>query len=197
MGLKLEDPIATARGIISDRDADYRVSDADLLQYANDALDAAIPLRPSLFYTEGEVACEVGKALQSVSYDDAHALVQVTRIKNGAAVTETDRATLEVFLPGWMTASAAAAEHWMPVVDDPMRFYVYPPAPAAQVLEVIYILIPPEFAADEDTGLPKTIEPAIADYIVGMAESRNDEDVNSGRAAQFLASFSARLSAKP
>ena len=195
MGLKLESPISIARGILNDRDPTYRYDDADLLQYANDALDAALSLKPSLFYTEGELQCEVGKALQSVSFDDARSLVQVTKIKGGGAVTLTDRPTLEAFLPSWMTATAAAAEHWLPVLDDPVRFFIYPPAPVAQVLEIIYVRIPGEYVATDDTGLPTTSSEAIADYIIGRAESRDDEHVNSTRAVQFIASFEAKIKA--
>jgi hypothetical protein len=48
-GLLLSAPIATARGILGDTTATYRYSDADLLQYANDAIDVAVTLKPSLF----------------------------------------------------------------------------------------------------------------------------------------------------
>jgi hypothetical protein len=193
VGLKLQDPIAIARGVLNDTEAPYRYSDADLLRYANDALDVAAELRPSLFYTEGEVQCEVGKALQSVSYDDAAALVDVLRIKSGNAVLKTDRATMDAFQPGWMTAAAGAAQNWMPFADDPMRFFVTPPAPANQVLEVVFVRIPGEYAADEDTGLPTTLDSAIAHYIIAAAEYRNDEDVNSGRSEQGARAFAARL----
>jgi hypothetical protein len=66
---------------------------------------------------------------------------------------------------------------------------VYPPAPADQIVEVLYVRIPSEYAIDADTGLPAIYGDAITDYIVYRAESRDDEHVNSNRAAQFLASF--------
>jgi len=195
MGFKLSSAIAIARGILQDRDtlAPYRYSDADLLEYGNGAIRTLVFVRPEWFYTKGELQCEVGQALQSISFDDAHALVDVVRIKNGPAVLKTDKATLDAFMPGWMSAANAAAINWMPNGNDPRRFYIYPPAPTGQILELIYVRIPGPYAVNDDTGLPETIADAVVDYIVGMAESRDDEHVVSQRAAQFVAQFSSRV----
>ena len=196
MGLKLSSSIAIARTVLNDTDpAGYRYPDADLLSYGNGAIRALAQAKPELLYTEGELQCEVGKALQSVSFDDARALVNVVRVKNGNAVWVCDKATLDAYDPNWMTATPAPAIHWMPHGDDPRRFFIYPPAPSGQVLEVVYVRIPPEYAANDDTGLPETITEAVADYIVGMAEARDDEFVVAQRSAQFIQQFAARLGA--
>jgi hypothetical protein len=194
MGFKLSSAISIARGVLNDTTPDYRYSDADLLEYGNGALRALPAIKPSLLYTEGDLQCEADQALQSISFDDAHSLVAVLRIKNGAALTRFDKDALDAFMPGWMAATSAAAQQWAPNADDPVRFYLNPPAIAGQVLVVLYVRIPGPFTADEDTGLPETITESLSDYIVGMAESRNDESVNSGRATQFINQFAARLS---
>jgi hypothetical protein len=196
MGFKLSSAIAIARGVLNDTTPDYRYSDADLLEYGNGCLRSLPNIKPSLLYTEGELECEADQALQSVSFDDAHSLVNVLRIKNGAALTPFDKAALDAFMPGWMAATSAAAQQWAPNADDPVRFYLNPPAPTGQVLIVLYVRIPGPFTASEDTGLPETITEAVADYMVGMAESRNDESVVSARATQFINQFAARLGAK-
>ena len=115
------------------------------------------------------------------------------RVKSGSALTRFDKAALDAFMPGWMAAAASAAQQWAPNGDDPRRFYLDKPAPAAQVVVVLYVRIPGPYAIDDDTGLPETITEAVADYMVGMAESRNDEAANSGRATQFINQFAARL----
>lgn len=196
MGFKLSSAIAIARGVLQDRTPDYRYSDSDLLEYGNGAIRMLPNIKPGLLYTEGDLECESGQALQSVSFNDAHSLVAVIRIKNGGVVLKTDKSALDAFLPSWMTATSAAAQHWMPNGDDPVRFYLHPPAPVGQVLQVLYVRIPAPYTADEDTGLPETITEAVADYMVGLAESRNDESANSGRATQFINQFAARLGAK-
>lgn len=192
-GLLLSTPIATARGILNDTGATKRYSDADLLQYANDALDQVMALVPALFYSTGELTCVPNTTLQVVAISDARSLVSIDRVKNGNVVTRVDMAALNNFHPGWRTEAPGVARHWMPVNDDPLRFHIYPQAPAAQVLEVSYVRIPGEFLATQDTELPTYLSDAIADYIVHRAESRNDESVNTNRAAQFLASFVQKL----
>lgn len=190
--MTLGSAISIARGILNDPNG-VRYSDADLLRYANDALDQMVVLAPRLFYTDGEVLCVAGETLQTVGYGDAHALVAVRRVKNGNAVTPADRASLDAFDPAWHRATAAAAVHWLAVENDPVRFLVYPPAPVGQVLEVQYVHVPPEYTATADTTLPATYEDAVSDYIVSRAEARDDEHVNSQRVQQFSNSFVAKV----
>jgi hypothetical protein len=193
MGLTLQIPIATARTILNDLASD-RYSDADLLQYGNDALDMMLPLVPHLFYAEGEIECIPTQAMQAVSYDDAASLVMIKRIKGGGVVLRGSKDALDRYDPNWMAGATGAAVNWFPVENDPMRFWIYPPAPATQqILECIYVRIPPEYAVDADTGIPLHYSDPIADYIVYRAETRDDEHVNSNRAAQFLQSFGAKV----
>lgn len=195
MGLQLQTAINIARGILNDPDA-VRYSAPDLLQYGNDALDVMLTLAPHLFYTDGEVACIPLSAMQAISYDDAQSLVDVRRIKNGAAVLPGDRATMDAFNPNWQAGTAGAAVNWFPVADDPMRFLVYPPAPDGQILEVLYVRIPGEYAANADTSIPTSYADAIADYIIHRAESRDAEHVVSQRATAFGQSFISKVSGK-
>lgn len=195
MGLQLQSAMKTARTILNDPGG-VRYSDADLLQYGNDALDVMLTLAPHLFYTDGEVTCIAGSAMQAVSYDDAQRLVEVRRIKNGAAVLPGDRATMDAFNPGWQAGSQGAAINWFPVADDPMRFLVYPPAPEGQILDVIYVRIPGEYTATQDTSIPTSYADAIADFIVHRAESRDAEHVISQRAQAFGQSFISKITGK-
>lgn len=195
MGLQLQTAITIARGVLNDPDA-VRYSDPDLLQYGNDALDVMLTLAPHLFYTDGDVACIPLSAMQAISYDDAQSLVDVRRIKNGAAVLPGDRATMDAFNPSWQDGTPGAAVNWFPVADDPMRFLVYPPAPDGQILEVIYVRIPGEYAATDDTSIPTSYADAIADYIIHRAESRDAEHVISQRAQAFGQSFISKVTGK-
>lgn len=194
MSLTLATPVSLARTILNDTDVNaYRYSAADLLQYANDALDQMVSIQPSLFHAEGEIDCLEG-TLQSVSYDDARALVQVRRIKDGPAVLPCSKDTLDAFNPSWHIEDAGPAQNWMGVENDPVRFLVYPPASQGQTLEVIYVKSPPIYALNDQTGLPDVYADAVADYIVYRAESRDDEHINTQRAQAFLASFVQKVS---
>lgn len=193
MGLQLQSAINTAISVLNDTGGVTYLPE-DLLQYANDALKTIVPMRPELFETRGEVVCVAGAVVQEVTFDGAIMLVSVDRIKEGDVVTLADQHTLDRWNPSWRTATPAAAKHWMPHANNPLRFLHYPPAPANQILEVTYVAPPADaYAADEDTGLPVTLAPAIADYIIGMAMSRDDEHINANRAQAFMGSFAARV----
>lgn len=195
MSLILQLPITAARTILNDI-LKTTYTDTDLLQYANDSLDAIVILAPHYFYESGTLTCVDGEALQSISFADALALVSVDRVVDGEAITLTDRATLAAFVPGWMSETAATAIHWFPLADSKTRFYIYPPAPTAQVLAVTYVRIPCEYGIDEETTLPATLSGAITDYIVYLALTRQDEYASPERAAGFMSSFIARLTGK-
>ena len=86
MGLQLATPVATARTILNDADA-VRYSAADLLQYANDALDQIAGLIPQLFLTDGTHTCVAG-ADQTLTHNTAISLFSVNRIQNGVCLTQ-------------------------------------------------------------------------------------------------------------
>lgn len=187
MGLQLTVPIATARGILNDADA-ARYSAADLLQYANDALDQLVVLVPQEFQATMNHVCVAG-ALQILPLATALALVSVNRVTGAGAIHPTDKDTLDRYDPAWQFGTAGAAANWMPFVNDPRRFYLSPPSAVAQSVEVTYIAVPAEYALTADTGLPTNYGDAITDYVVYRAESRDDEFVVSARAQAFMQSF--------
>lgn len=192
MGVTLSTPIATARGIINDP-AGVRISDVDMLEYANDAIRMMVPLVPHLFQSLGDVTCVAGRTLQAIEVDAALGISDVRRIKNGKAVLLMDSEAFSSFDPGWRYAPEAPAISWSRVGSDPLKFEIYPPSPGGQVLEVLYLRIPDKFTAYMDTTLPEVYSGPIADYIVYRAESRDDEHSNSSRAAQFMTSFFSKL----
>jgi len=192
MGISLSTPIATARTILNDPDA-VRYSASDMLAYANDAVRMMVPLLPHLFQSVGDVTCDGNNTMQAVRTDVALAITDVRRVKNGGAILPMDAEALSQFDPSWRNSPTGAAISWSRVASDPLRFEIYPPAPPGQVIEVMYLRIPVEYTASADTVLPEVYSGAIADYVVYRAESRDDEHVNANRAAQFLASFVAKV----
>ena len=190
--MRLKDAIDTAVTILNDDGVTY--ARADLLRYANDALDAMLLLAPHLFHETGELSCVDGETIQAISFDDAHALASVVRVKNGNALNMFDKATMDMYRPGWHQDPAGPARGWCPDASgNPMRFYIWPKAPANQILEVVYVRVPKEYGETEETGLPATYAGAIADFIVASAESRDDEHANSGRAVMFFNKFMAHF----
>jgi len=187
--------IAAARAILNDEDAGgYRYPDADLLGYVNDAIKSCVALRPEWFSTIGDYTCISGQCDQALDFEDAVSLIEVLCHHEGNAILPFDLAAMDAFAPGWRAVAAGPATQWAKFANDPIRFYIYPKAPVAQVIDVRYIRRPASYAMDAPiTEIPDIYRPALVDYVVGMAESRDDEHVVSQRAQQFVAQFAARL----
>lgn len=190
MSLILSSAIALARTVLNDTEEEYRYSDADLLEYGNGALRMLAEIKPEWFIGTVVHTCVAGSR-QTLDPDVSHRLIRVI------GVHPADRDSLDAFSPGWRSTDAGAASNWMPIPGSALGFEVYPPSAADQELTIEHVAVPGPFAAGDDTGLPDTLRELIADYMVGMAEARDDEHVISQRSAQFMAQVLARLGGKP
>ena len=112
-------------------------------------------------------------------------------------MTPFDLATMEAFNPGWRSETAGPATQWTRLENDPLRFLIYPKAPATpQMLDVQYIRNPLVLAlADTITQIPAGLIPAIADFVIYRAESADDEHAVSGRAVAHREAFYAKIKA--
>lgn len=189
-----QDTISSARYILNDPDnGTPRQSTAELLGYVNDGLLEIAALRPDLFQKIGDYTCIPSQSEQAITFSDAQALVRVLSIHGGSALTPFDIGQMDAFSPGWRAATVASASQWGAYPGDPLRFFVYPPAPVAQqVLDVLYIKIPTVLAlADQITEIPASFSVALVDFVVSRASQKDDEHSDSGRA---VASYNAFVS---
>lgn len=195
--MKPRDIITQARYLTLDTESEVqRQSDAELLSYVNEALREACVLRSDLFSTVQDLLCVTGTCDQAISFDQATGLIEVLSIKNGPAVTLMDRQAMELFKPSWRSDAAGPAVHWAPMAGDRLAFAIYPKSPAGQVLSVRYVRNPSTYAMDDVIGdLPLAYQPAIADYVVYRAESKDDEHVLNQRAAAHYAAFKTKFGA--
>ena len=191
------DIINQARLITLDTDAALpRQSDAELLSYVQEGLREAAVMRPDLFSTVGDMTCTPGQCEQSITFQDAVSLMDVLCIHGDMALTPFDRTTMDQFNPAWRTDAAGPAEQWAPLNGDPLAFFIYPPAPSGQVLDVRYVRNPAVYALDDTIGdLPAAYQPALADYVVYRTESKDDEHVLTQRAASHYAAFKSKFGA--
>jgi hypothetical protein len=75
------------------------------------------------------------------------------------------------------------------------RFFIYPKAPAAQVLVLEYSQAPRNYNLGEQVELlPDAYLPVVIDGTIFLAESIDNEHVNSNRAKLFQDSFIQALS---
>lgn len=183
--------INVARDFINDTDSVfYRQSNDELVRYLNLGLKEASRLSPDHFKTTGDFTCAGGATEQAVTYPDAQELLGVIRIRNGKSVNVMDMEAMQRFNPDWASDTAGPAQNWAKIPGEKLRFYLYPKAPEMQVLEVIYIRNPIDHALNDTIDdVPETWESGLAWFIVHMAEMKDDEHVNSGRAVAAYRRF--------
>lgn len=188
--------ISDARYILNDtRSAAYRQTDTELLQYVNDGLKECVILRPELFSIVQPITCQIGVCEQSIAFAQATVLLEVLCITGGTALLPFDFDTMNAVNPGWRTDTAGAAKQWCKHANDPLRFYVYPAAPATpQVLDVRYVRNSPEYGlTDLISAVPSTYASALTDYVVYRASSKDDEFQDNGRSTAFYQSFVSKM----
>ena len=189
----LNDVVTEARRLLQDISAPQRYSDAVLLGFANQALKRMSVLRPDLFAYIGEITCTAGAVIQSPPADSIR-IIEIFQVKDGAGVTEVDRTSLDQTYPSWMNDAAGAAVNWMRHVRNPNKFFIYPKAPVGQVLIGEYAQTPPNYVGTDTVALlPDAFFPVVVDGTVFLAESVDNEHVNSNRAQLFQQSFTQAL----
>ncbi len=189
----LNDVVTEARRLLQDISAPQRYSDTVLLGFANQTLKRMSVLRPDLFAYIGEIPCTAGAVIQSPPIDSVR-VVEIFQVKDGSGVTEVDRTALDQTYPGWMNDAAGPTVNWMRHVRNPNKFFIYPKAPAGQVLIGEYAQTPPNYLGTDVVALlPDAFFPVVVDGTVFLAESVDNEHVNSNRAQLFQQAFTQAL----
>lgn len=189
----LNDVVTEARRLLQDISTPQRYSDAVLLGFANQTLKRMSVLRPDLFAYIGEITCTAGAVIQSPPSDSIR-VIEIFQVKDGSGVTEVDRNSLDQTYPGWMNDTAGPAVNWMRHVRNPNKFFIYPKAPVGQILIGEYAQTPPTYTGSETVALlPDAFFPVVVDGTVFLAESVDNEHVNSNRAQLFQQSFTQAL----
>lgn len=174
-----------ARKLLNDANSliEYRNTDSELIGHLNDALSMLANVKPGLFAVTADYTCVAGYK-QVIEFARAIQLLEVV------GIPECERTSLAQFSPGWMSGSSGPTLNWIRSPAEPLRFDVYPPAAVDAVLPVLYSQSPAPLAATTDViQLSENYEPALVDFIVGRAEMKDDEHVNSTRAAQMMTRF--------
>ena len=182
------DIIPQARFLLQDEQA-VRWTDAELLTWINDCLSVMLGIRPDLFNVLATHSCAAG-AEQSLTVDRQVQFQEVVRVVGGTAVLPTSRQVLSSFNPSWFLGTEGPAVNWMPHDESPTKFYVSPPSPAGQQLQVRLVQDHATLVSVTDTiNLPENYAPAIGAFVVSRAEAKEDEQVNNGRMAAFMSDF--------
>lgn len=181
--------ITETRRLIQDTKAPNRYSDTVLLGFVNQTLKRMVMLRPDLFAVIGDIPTVADTALQTCPADSTR-LIEIFQVKDGNAITEVNRETLDRTAPGWQNETSGQPVNFMRHVRNPNRFFVYPRPAAGVVLVGEYAQTPPNYTLNQNITFPTDAYfPVVVDGVVFLAESIDNEHVNSNRAKLFQYSF--------
>ena len=181
--------IAEVRRLIQDTKVPYRYDDTALLGYVNQTLKRMAMLRPDLFAVVAEFSTTAETVLQRCPSDSLR-LIEIFQVKGGDAVTEVNRGMLDRTTPGWQRETPGHPVNFMRHVRNPNQFFVYPAPTSGIVLIGEYAQTPPNYTINQAITHPTDAYfPALVDGVVFLAESIDNEHVNSGRAKLFQDSF--------
>ena len=187
--------ITEVRRLVQDQLVPYRYSDTVLLGYVNQSLQRMAILRPDLFTDIVDITTTADAAVQSLPAE-AIRLVDIFQVKNGNAITEVDRETMNRNYPGWMNEASGTPVNFMRHVKNPDRYFLYPRPAAGVVLVGEYAKSPIDYTINASIDvIADTYFPIVVDGTVYLAESIDDEHVQSGRAKLFYDSFVEQLGA--
>ena len=179
--------IDKVRYITNDTKVTYRNSDAEIIGWINNCVDATLSQRPLLFATSTQIMLDQGY-WQTVTSARAHSIIDLV------GVPQADVTALTKFRPNWMLDAFGPIQNWMPLPNSPLSFYCYPPSQAGQLLYAIIATSPvPMDTPDDLIPLPETYEGAVVAYCVSMVEAKDDESVLSQRSAQFMQDYVGRI----
>jgi len=181
--------ITEVRALIQDTRAPQRYSDAFLLGFVNQTLKRMVMLRPDLSALIGDISTTANTVLQSLPADSMR-LIEVFQVKDGSAVTEVSRDMLDQMAPTWVSDPAGTPVNFMRHVRNPNVYFLYPAPTAGVILTAEYAKVPTDYALGDTITAPiDAYFPTLVDGTVYLAESIDDEHVNSGRAKLFFESF--------
>ena len=184
--------IAEVRNVIQDTRATFRYSDPLLLSFVNTTIKRVAILRPDLFTVIGDIPVTANTVIQGCPAN-AVRLVEIFQVKNGDVLTEVSREVLDQTYPEWRSESPGTPVNYMRHVRNPTKFFLVPRPVSSVVLVGEYVASPEAYAIDDTIELPDAYFPVLVDGTVFMAESVDNEHVNSGRAKLFQDSFTQLL----
>jgi len=183
------DVITEVRYLVQDNTATFRYSDAVLLGFVNQTLKKMAILRPDLFSLITNFTTVPDTTLQSCPTDSVR-LIQIFQVNGGDAITEVSKETLDRMYPSWVSEPSGTPVNFMRHVRNPNRFFVYPRPSSGVQLVGEYAQSPATYGLNDTILLlPDAYLTSVVEGTVYLAESVDNEHVNSGRAKLFFDAF--------
>jgi hypothetical protein len=159
----------------------------------NQTLKRMVMFRPDLFIVVGDITT-TPNVVEQLLPATAVRLVEIFRNKNGTAIEEVDRDTFDRSYPQWTTDPAGTPVKFMRHSRNPRAYFLYPRPVAGAVLVGETVVTPPNYSLGQNIDvLPDAYFSVVVDGTVYLAESVDNEHVNSNRAKLFQDSFTQAL----
>jgi hypothetical protein len=186
----VSDVIDQARVLLQDNSTPYRYSDSNFLGFVNQALSRMAMLRPDLFTVIEDVPLVASSVLQQLPIGGVR-LVELFSVSGNRALLEVNREMMDMSSPTWVAETPGTPVNYARHVRNPTKFFVYPPPTSGLTVSCEYVKSPTIYT---DTyfpisELPNIYLPVLIDCVVFLAESQDDEHINSGRAKLYYDSF--------
>ena len=188
-----QDVLIDVRRLIQDESTPYRYSNTTLLGFVNQIIRRMVMLRPDLFTTVTTITTTPNVSEQTLPAT-AVRLVEIFRVQGGTSIEEVNRDDFDRSYPQWTTDPSGTPTKYIRHPRNPRAYFLYPRPTSGIVLIGEYVVTPPVYGnLDPIEVLPDTYFSALVDGTVFLAESVDNEHVNSGRAKLFFDSFTQSL----
>lgn len=171
-----------------------RFTDAELLDFVNQAIRRTCVVRPDLFIINDDITPTVGQVEQEFPADVTR-IMEIHRVTGGAAIGEVDKETMDRSAPDWTLETSGTPVNWMRHPRNPRRYFLYPRPATGTQIAAEYIEVPADYILSDTIGLPDSYKAAIIDCVVALAEVVDNESVETARAKAFFDSFMQALGA--
>jgi hypothetical protein len=170
---------------------------SELLDWLNDGQREIVMYKPNACIKNIDVALIAGTK-QSLPADGV-SLIDISRNTGGNAVRATNRQVLDAQIPDWHASAKANAKvvHYCYSPTDPRTFYVYPPSPGANSVEVIYCASPANATLGGVISIDDIYATPLINYIAYRAYSKDAEYAENATFAQgYYQAFMAQITGK-
>jgi hypothetical protein len=191
MGILVSAILRRAATVLNDA-AFVRWPKAELIDWINDGAAEIVLRRPSANVVIASTALVAG--VNQKIPTDAIELLDIPSNSSGKAVRRIDRQLLDDQYPLWRAAKAGPTKHYAYDDRSSTAFFVYPPAVANAVVELMYSAPPAPVDDDTDTLLlDRAYMGPIVSYVIYRAMAKDSEYADGAMAMTHAQAFAEAL----
>jgi len=147
----------------------------ELIEWLNDGQREIVLYRPSACVRHLDKKLE--KGTRQALPEDGNSLVDIPRNTDGYVIRQVERRELDAFQPDWHLPIKAKSkvEHFCWSPNDPKTFYVYPPSPGGNSVELVYNANPSQVGVGSAIAVDDIFASALVDYILFRALAKDTD----------------------